>query len=473
MYQAVIGIEIHCQMNTKSKMFCFCDNDSFEVAPNTNVCPICMGFPGMLPAINSETVEKGIKSALALNCEIPDFSKYDRKNYFYPDSPKGFQISQYDKPVSQNGYVDVVVAGEKKRVRINRLHLEDDAGKLTHVEGGTLCDYNRSGSPLMEIVTEADMRSIEEASAYAHEVQRIMRYVGSSDCDMDKGMMRFDINISLRPKGEEKFGTKAEVKNLNSFRALELSLAYEIERQRELLESGGKVVQETRGWDDLKGVTVSQRSKEEANDYRYFPEPDLPPLSVNQKDVDSFREKLPELPLVRRVRFVESIGLSEEDAGILTETREMADFFEIALAESKDAKTTVSFINTILLKHIKEDGISLSQIKITPENLGMLISFVKEGTVSNNQAKGEIFSAMYLTGDSPEKIIEEKGLKQVSDTGAIEEFCKKVLEANPGPAQDVRDGKEKAIGFLVGQVMKESKGQANPQIVNDLLKKLL
>ncbi|PIQ78189.1 Asp-tRNA(Asn)/Glu-tRNA(Gln) amidotransferase GatCAB subunit B [Candidatus Peregrinibacteria bacterium CG11_big_fil_rev_8_21_14_0_20_46_8] len=472
-YEPVVGIEIHCQMNTATKMFCFCDNDSFGADPNTNVCPICMGFPGMLPAINEECVKKGILSALALNCEIPEFSKYDRKNYFYPDLPKGFQISQYDKPVSQNGYVDIMVGSSQKRIRINRLHLEDDAGKLTHVGGGTLCDYNRSGSPLMEIVTEADIRSVEEASAYAQEIQRIMRYVGSSDCDMEKGMMRFDINVSLRPLGEEKFGTKAEVKNLNSFRALEEALAYEIKRQTEILESGGTIVQETRGWDPDKQVTVSQRSKEEANDYRYFPEPDLPPLVVTEKEVAHLRGELPELPLARRHRFIQEFGLSQEDAGILTDTRVMADFFENVVAVSKDAKKSVAFVNTILLKHLKEDGIDIAACKIQPQQLGKLITLVNEGTISNNQAKGEVFEEMYTTGEDPEKIIEEKGLKQVSDTGAIEEICKKVIEANPGPAQDVREGKDKAIGFLVGMVMKESKGQANPQMVNEMLRRKL
>lgn len=454
-------------------MFCGCSNDSFGKEPNTNVCPICMGFPGMLPVINKETVEKGITAALALNCTIPHFSKFDRKNYFYPDLPMGFQISQYDQPVSKDGTIEIALTHSTKKVRINRVHLENDAGKLVHSSADTLCDYNRSGCPLMEIVSEADMHSVEEASAYAQEVRRILRYVGASDCDMEKGMMRFDINVSLRPVGQEKFGTKSEVKNLNSFKALEAALAHEITRQEEILSSGGKVVQETRGWDDAKAQTFSQRSKEEAHDYRYFPEPDLPPLEITEAQIKKMREGVTELPRVRKNRFTKEYGLSQEDARILTEEPQMADYYEEVAKISGDSKKACSFMNTILLKHLNEDFKKLEDCLIKPPQLGALIALVNKGVISNNMAKTEVFTAMYETGKDPELIIEEKGLKQVSDSTAIEAICKKVIEENPGPAADVKGGKQQALGFLVGRVMKESKGQANPEVVNEILKKLL
>lgn len=472
-YEPVIGLEIHAHINTKTKMFCSCSNDSFGARPNSNVCPICMGFPGMLPGINKETVGKGILTALALHCEIPEFAKFDRKNYFYPDLPKGFQISQYDKPISQNGYVDIAVGGSKKRVRVTRLHLEDDAGKLVHVGDGTLCDYNRSGCPLMEIVSEPDLNSVEEASAYAEELRRILRYVGAADCDMEKGMMRFDINISVRKKGEKKLGVKTEVKNLNSFRMLQRALEFEIKRHCEALEAEEKIAQETRGWDDPAGVTVPQRSKEEAHDYRYFPEPDLPPLTAEKEYVETLKARVPELPLARRERFAQEFGISEEDAGILAEDRQMADYFEEVVCVSGDAKKAVSFINTILLKHLNEAGLDISACKIKPAQLGNLIKLVNDGVISNNTAKTDVFEEMYETGGDSEKIVEAKGLKQVSDTGALEQFCKKAIEENPGPVADFKKGKEAALGVLVGRIMKETKGQANPKMVNDILRKLL
>ena len=472
-FETVIGLEIHAQINVQSKMFCSCSTDSFGMMPNTNVGPICMGFPGMLPVMNETALKKGIGAALALHCEIPAFSKFDRKNYFYPDSPKGFQISQYDRPVSVNGFIEIMVGGEKKRIRINRLHLEDDAGKLTHDAGGTLCDFNRSGCPLMEIVSEPDMRSAVEASAYAQEIRRILRYAGASECDMEKGMMRFDINVSLRKKGEEKLGTKAEVKNLNSFRSLERALAYEIERQTELLENGQKIVQETRGWDDALGKTVPQRSKEEEHDYRYFPEPDLPPFVIKAEDVAEIKKTLTELPLARRIRFIEAYGVSEEDAGILTDEKTMADYFETVVKVGKDAKKAVSFMNTILLKHLNADGLDLSGCKVLPEHLGKLIALINTGTISNNMAKTEVFDAMYATGKDPEVIVEEKGLKVVSDTGVIEEICKKVVAENPQVVADFKKGKDAALGALVGKTMKETKGKANPVMVNEILRKII
>lgn len=471
--QPVIGIEIHAHIATKTKMFCSCSNDSFGAEPNSNVCPICMGFPGMLPVINKEAVKKGIIAALALKCEIPHCAKFDRKNYFYPDLPKGFQISQYDKPISKNGQVEIMVNGKRKKIRITRLHLEDDAGKLIHTASGTLCDYNRSGCPLMEIVSEPDINSAEEAAVYAQEIRRILRYTGASDCDMEKGMMRFDINVSVRKKGEEKFGVKTEVKNLNSFKALQAALEYEIERQTGALAAGERIVQETRGWDDAKGETVSQRSKEEAHDYRYFPEPDLPPLEQGPHEVEALRSQTAELPLARKTRFVDGFGLSEEDAAILTEDRQMADYFEAVVNRCKDPQKAVSFVNTILLKHLHSEGLMIADAKIKPEHLARLIGLINNSVISNNMAKTEIFEEMYKTGKDPEKIMEEKGLKLVNDSGELETLCKKVIAENHGPAADYKGGKTNAFGFLVGQAMQQSKGRANPKTVNEILRKLL
>ncbi len=473
-YEIVVGLEIHCQINTKTKMFCRCSNDSFNEAPNLNVCPVCMGFPGQLPVINAEAVKKGVIAGLALNCNIPRFSKFDRKNYFYPDSPKGYQISQYDKPVAENGEVIVETSQGEKRIGITRLHLEDDAGKLTHTPAGTLCDFNRAGTPLMEIVSDPDIRSIEEASNYAREIQKIMRYVHSSDADMEKGMMRFDLNISLRPMGTNSYGTKVEIKNLNSFQALEKAMEYEIKRQTKELEAGNSISQETRGWNDIENKTVSQRSKEEANDYRYFPEPDLPPLICEQDMVEALRQEfVGELPYQKRQRFQKEFLLSAEEIRILTESRAMADFFEQANSIANNPKTVASFVTTILLKFLNEHELSLTDSKITAIHIGELVKAIDEGTISNNTAKTTVFEAMFETGDLPAKIIEQKGLKQVSDTGLIEELCKKAIDANPKAIEDYKSGNEKALGALVGFIMKESKGQANPGLVNQTLKNLL
>jgi aspartyl-tRNA(Asn)/glutamyl-tRNA(Gln) amidotransferase subunit B len=473
-YEIVVGLEIHCQINTKTKMFCRCSNDSFNEAPNSNVCPVCMGFPGQLPVINQEAVKKGVIAGLALNCNIPRFSKFDRKNYFYPDSPKGFQISQYDKPVAENGQIIIETSEGEKTIGITRLHLEDDAGKLTHTAAGTLCDFNRAGTPLMEIVSEPDIRSIEEASAYAREIQKIMRYVNSSDADMEKGMMRFDLNISLRPQGTKPYGTKVEIKNLNSFQALEKAMEYEVKRQTKELEAGNSIPQETRGWNEVENKTISQRSKEEANDYRYFPEPDLPPLICEQDMVEALRQEfVGELPYQKRQRFQKEFQLSTEEIRILTETRAMADFFELANSIANNPKTVASFVTTILQKFLNEHEITLEETKVTAQHIGDLVKAIDSGTISNNTAKTTVFEAMFETGDLPDKIIEEKGLKQVSDTGLIEELCKKAIESNPKAIEDYKSGNEKALGALVGFIMKESKGQANPGLVNQTLKNLL
>ncbi|MBI2453771.1 Asp-tRNA(Asn)/Glu-tRNA(Gln) amidotransferase subunit GatB [Candidatus Peregrinibacteria bacterium] len=471
--EVVVGLEIHAQIRTRSKMFCRCSNDSFGAQPNTHVCPVCMGFPGMLPVMNRDAFLKGVMAALAFHCEVPAFSKFDRKNYFYPDLPKGFQISQYDRPIAQQGWIDILLDGHKKRIRINRLHLENDAGKLVHVPAGTLCDYNRSGSPLMEIVSEPDLRSVKEASAYPEEVRRILRACGASECDMEKGMMRFDANISLKKTNEKPLGTKVEIKNLNSFRALERALAYEIGRQSEMLSNKKTISQETRGWDDVKGITVSQRSKEEAHDYRYFPEPDLPPLVMTEEEVFAIKASLPELPLERKLRFIESFGMSEEDASLLTEERSRADFFEKTVEVCRDASKTLSFMNTILMRHLHGDGKTLEDCRITPSNMGRLVVLVNEGTISNNMAKSEVFDEMYNTGKDPAVIIKEKGLAVISDKGALEESCSCAIQANPVPAADYKRGKQNALGFLVGKVMQSMKGKANPAIVNEILKKML
>lgn len=469
-FEAVIGLEIHAQIATKTKMFCRCDNDSFDKEPNINTCPVCMGFPGQLPVINEEAVHKGIKAALALNCEILSSCKFDRKNYFYPDSPKGFQISQYDEPLSCNGWVQV---GEKK-VRVHRLHLEDDAGKLTHVRNGSLVDFNRAGTPLMEIVSEPDLRSSGEAGDYAREVQQILRYVGSSEADMEKGMMRFDASVSIRPQGEDKLYPRAEIKNLNSFKSLENAVTYEIERQKRLWEEGKALTSPiTVGWSDDRGQTYFLRDKEESDDYRYFPEPDVPPLHIDKKMVESYRAELPELPNVKRARYVSELKLSDDDARMLSGNLKLAQYFEDVISKCEDVAKAASFINTVLMKHLNEELIEVDQQKVSAEMLAELIGLVSKGEISNNQAKGEVFEEMYATGKSPEAVVREKGLKQVSDTGAIEVACQKVIDANPEPVADVRSGKEKAIGFLVGMVMKEMKGQGNPQIINEIIRKLI
>ena len=474
-FEAVIGLEIHAQISTKTKMFCRCDNDSFDKEPNINICPVCSGFPGQLPVVNEEAVHKGVKAALALNCVIPEYSKFDRKNYFYPDNPKGFQISQYDEPISKDGFVDIdMEEGRVMKVRITRLHLEDDAGKLMHVRNGSLVDFNRSGTPLMEIVSEPDLRNAKEAAVYAREIQKILRYVGSSEADMEKGMMRFDASVSVREKGQDILNPRAEIKNLNSFKSLEAAIEYEIERQIEAYSEGNPLKSPvTVGWDDEKKITYFMRDKEESDDYRYFPEPDIPPLYMSSEMLEKFRNEIPELPSVKQKKYVDEFGLSPQDAKILAEDSKVAEYFEKVVELSKDAKKAVSFITTVLMKHLNEDYATIDNQKVNAEMLAELIELINSGEISNNTAKGEVFEEMYASGKSPKLIVDEKGLKQVSDTSAIESICKQVIEANPGPVADIKAGQEKAIGFLVGMVMKESKGQANPQMVNDIIKKLL
>ena len=469
-YETVIGLEVHAELSTKSKIFCGCSTE-FGAPPNTHTCPICLGHPGVLPVVNKQAVEFAVKAALALNCEISTETKFDRKNYFYPDLPKAYQISQFDKPVGKNGWIEIEVNGQKKKIRINRLHLEEDAGKSTHMEygEGTLVDFNRVGVPLIEIVSEADMRSPEEAKAYLEKLKSIILYTGVSDVKMEEGSLRCDANISLRPEGQKEFGTKTELKNMNTFRGVQRALEYEVLRQTKVLQSGGEVYQETLRWNEEKGITVTMRSKEEAHDYRYFPDPDLVDMVIDQEWIDRIKAELPELPDARKIRYINQYGLSEYDAELLTSSKALADFFEAALAFTKDAKAVANWMMGDLLRYLNAEGIEIEASKVTPQYLGEIIDMIEKGTISGKIGK-TVFKEILDTGKDPKTIVKEKGLIQISDEGEIAEIVVKVLENNPQSVEDLRNGKEKAIGFLVGQVMKESKGKANPQLVNKLIK---
>jgi len=464
-YEVVVGLEIHCRISTKTKMFCRCSNDIFNSKPNSHVCPVCMGFPGMLPLMNEEAVRKGIKGALALGCEIPEFSKMDRKSYFYPDLPMGYQISQYDLPVSENGKVTIKREdGSTKDIGVTRLHLENDAGKLTHVADGSLVDYNRSGTPLVEIVSEPDMRTKEEVSLYARQVQKIMRYVGTSDADMEKGQMRFDLNLSLRPVGREEFGTRAEIKNLNSFRSLEKAFDYEVKRQTEILNDGGKIVQETRGWVDDKEITVSQRGKEEAADYRYFPEPDIPPLIVTREMVEELKAELPELPEVKVARYVEE-GVPEDNAKIIASDTKLLSFYEEAVKASGAPKRTSNFILSELKPLMGTDT-----FKITGDAVGKIVNMIEEGSITGKIVKDHLEK---VCAENPDVEVYFEPFKVVEDIAELKKICQEVMDRNAGMVSDFKGGKEKAIGGLVGQVMGVTKGTANPKSVNEILRKLL
>ncbi len=471
-WEMVAGLEIHARIKTQTKMFCNCSNNTFNIEANTSICPICAGFPGTLPVPNADAIKLGALTALALQCEIPAFSKYDRKSYFYPDLPAGYQISQFDQPISNNGKVEFFVNGEKKSVRMNRLHLENDAGKLVHEGGDSLVDLNRAGSPLMEMVTEADFRTPEEVVGFLKELQKILRTVGSSDADMEKGMMRCDVNISLRPKGQEEFGTKTELKNMNSFSNIEKAVHAEIARQKQVLESGGEIKQETRGWDVEKEISVSQRSKEEAADYRYFPEPDIPPLDFSAEDIAQLKSTLPELPAAKLERFVADYGLIWDTAEILAADADYAQYFENTAKVSGNPKKAANWIVGDLSALLNETNTTLAESKLTAENLGKLVALIEKGTISGKIAK-EIFPEIFESGADIEELVKEKGLEQNSNTGEIEKYCQEVIDENPQSVADFKGGKEKALGALVGQVMKKSRGQANPQMVNEIFKKLL
>lgn len=472
-YEVVIGLEVHAQLKTKSKIFAP-DGTEFGQEPNTQTSPITLGMPGVLPVLNKEAVNMGILTGLALNCEIPERCKFDRKQYFYPDLPKGYQISQYDEPICVNGYLEI---GGKK-IGITRAHLEEDAGKLVHAGADglagssySLVDLNRAGTPLLEIVSEPDMRSSAEARAYMEELRNIVRYIGVCDGNLEEGSMRCDANISIMPKGSDKFGTRAEIKNVNSFSALQRAIEYEIDRQIEIVEEGGEVVQETRLWDDNAKETRSMRGKEDAHDYRYFPEPDLKPLVISREWVQEIKDKMPELPAQKRARY-QSLGLSEYDANVVVEQMELALFFDRVLELGANAKTAVNFIMGEIAAYLKEEKLELAQTKLTPENLAELISLIEKGTISNNIGK-QIIIDMMQTGKAASKIVEEKGLSQITDEGAIKEIVQKVVDANPNQVAAYKGGKVQLFGFFVGQVMKETKGRANPKTVNELLKELL
>jgi aspartyl-tRNA(Asn)/glutamyl-tRNA(Gln) amidotransferase subunit B len=476
-YEVVIGLEVHVQLATRTKIFCSCPT-GFGAPPNTNVCPVCLGLPGALPVLNRRVVEMAVQAAAALNCQVRESSIFARKNYFYPDLPKGYQISQYDRPVAEHGYVDITLPdGSHKRIGVTRLHLEDDAGKSIHdgfrdSDKYTYVDLNRCGTPLAEIVSEPDMRSSDEAYAYLTELKLLMQFCDVSTCDMEKGHLRCDANVSVRLRGAEKFGTKAEVKNLNSFRFLKLALDYEVQRQIALIESGGKVVQETRLYNPDTGETVSMRSKEHAHDYRYFPEPDLLPLHISKQWQEELRAAMPELPPAKRKRFIEEYGLREYDAQVLTLTREVSDFYERAAKTGGDPRLAANWVTVELAGLLKADGKEIAESPVSAENLGELVKLIASGEISNKLAK-EILPKMYANGETAGVIIEREGLKQISDTSALEKIIADVIAANPKQVEQYKGGKTAVAGFLVGQVMKASRGQANPQMVNDLLKKAL
>jgi aspartyl-tRNA(Asn)/glutamyl-tRNA(Gln) amidotransferase subunit B len=468
-YEVVIGLEVHAELSTKTKIYCGCPTE-FGSAPNTHCCPVCTGMPGALPVLNEKVVEYAVRTGLATNCEIAKESKQDRKNYFYPDTPRAYQISQFDLPLCAHGHVDVVVDGKEKTIGITRIHIEDDAGKLVHdnYTGGTLVDLNRAGVPLIEIVSEPDMRSAEEAVAYVERLKGILEYIGVSDCKMQEGSLRADVNLSLRPVGQEKFGTRTETKNLNSFRAIARSIEFEIQRQKEILESGGKVYQETRRWDDEAGEGYAMRTKEEANDYRYFPEPDLMPIRLSDEYINNIKDTLPELPESRKKRYIEELGLPEYDAGIITSSKTLSDFFESATKSCGNAKAVSNWIMTDIIRIAREKGIEYNELPFTSEQFAKLITLIDKGTISGSIAK-KVFEEMVETGKEPEKIVEEKGLVQISDEGAIKEVVDKIIAANPQSVEDYKNGKDRALGFLVGQCMKEMKGKGNPQILNKLI----
>jgi aspartyl-tRNA(Asn)/glutamyl-tRNA(Gln) amidotransferase subunit B len=478
-YEAVIGLECHAQLLTKSKLFCSCST-KFGEAPNVNTCPVCLGLPGALPVLNRVAVSMAVKAGLGLNCRINPESQWARKNYFYPDLPKGYQISQYDRPLAQNGFIEISIDGTKKRIGVQRIHMEEDAGKSLH-EGfpdsgrNTYLDFNRSGVPLIEIVTNPDIRSSAEAHDYLVRLKEILEYLEVNDGNMEEGSLRCDANVSVRKLGEQKFGTRTELKNINSFRFVQKAIDFEVQRQIDVIESGGRVVQETRLWNSAEERTVSMRSKEEAHDYRYFPDPDLPLLVLDRDWIKQIERSMPELPESRRKRFVAEYTLSEYDAGVLATTRALADFFEETAKLSSQPKPAANWIMGDLLRFFKDSGTDikdLSDSPVKPKMLADMISLVEKGTISGKIAK-TVMEEMCATGKAPQAIIEEKGLIQISNVDEIEKIISRVIDDNPKPVEQYRQGKTGNFGFFVGQVMKATGGRANPQTVNDILKKRL
>lgn len=472
-YEPVIGLEVHLQLATRTKAFCGCST-KFGSSPNSQTCPVCLGFPGSLPKANQQAFIYAVKAALALSCEIQEEIKFDRKNYYYPDLPKNFQISQYDKPIAFNGRVTIASSERLKEIRIKRVHLEEDAGKLIHDTGGNFScvDYNRAGIPLLEIVTEPDIASPEEAYDYLTSLKAILRYLEVSDCDMEKGSLRCDANISVRPKGTSGLGAKVELKNMNSFKNVKLALEYEATRQIDAASSGEKIIQETRMWDADKGITSSMRTKEEAHDYRYFPEPDLVPFSVKQPELEAIRKTIPELPEARSKRFREKFGLSEYDAGVLTSDKAVADYFEDCAGLYPKPKIAANWIMGDITAKMNEKSAGINDIGIFPEGLAELLKMIDSGSISGKMAK-DILSEAIETRRSPKEIVAAKGLSQISDSGALEGIVEAVLTRNEKSVRDFKSGKVNALIFLVGQVMRESKGKANPAIVNQILEKKL
>jgi len=472
-YEPVIGLEVHAQLLTESKIFCTCST-VFGAEPNSHTCPVCMGMPGVLPVLNRKVVEYAMKMAVATNCRINEACTFARKNYFYPDLPKGYQISQYAQPLAEHGYVDIEDDGTKKRIGITRIHMEEDAGKMIHDEHlpSSYIDLNRTGVPLIEIVSEPDMRSAEEASAYLKRLHEILVYLEICDGNMEEGSFRCDANVSIRPMGETTFGTRTELKNMNSFRNVQRGLEYEIKRQQYILESGQAVIQETRLWDDAQGVTISMRGKEEAHDYRYFPDPDLVPIITDEAWIEKVRSSLPELPLEKRERFIRDYQLPSYDAGVLTSSRALADYFEDVARLSGKPKAASNWVMGDILRFLNEEKRDIKECPILPQSLAEMIKLIEDGTISGKMAK-DIIEEMYSTGKPPKTIIEEKGMIQITDEAAITKIIADVLAANTAQVEQYREGKEKLFGYFVGQVMKATQGKASPQLINDLLKKML
>ena len=474
-YEAVIGLEVHAELLTNSKMFCGCST-KFGAPPNTQTCPICLGMPGVLPVINRRGVEFAVRTALALNCTLAPLSRFARKNYFYPDLPKNYQISQYEFPLSEHGWITITVGGETKRVGIRRVHLEEDTGKLVHAgimeeAESSLVDFNRCGVPLMEIVSEPDLRTPEQGAEYLRQLRAILVYLGVCDGNMEEGSFRCDANISVRPTGSTELGTKVEVKNMNSFRNVQKALEYEMRRQTKAVQSGETLVQETRLWNADQQITLSMRSKEYAHDYRYFPDPDLVPLVIEPARIEQIRRSLPELPEAKRQRFVRSYGIPEYDAGVLTMSPELAAYYEGTVMVHNDPKTVSNWVMVELLGRLNKDGKDITQSPIPPERLGAMLNLLAKGAISGKMAK-EFFDEMYTTGADPADILKKKG-GQIADPTEVAKIIRDVLAANPGPVAEYRSGKEGPFNFLIGQVMKATRGKANPQLVTELLKKAL
>ena len=467
-YEVIIGLEVHAELSTKTKIFCSCPT-TFGAEPNTQVCPVCMAMPGTLPVLNEKVVEYAVKAGLATNCEISRNSKNDRKNYFYPDTPRAYQISQYDKPLCEHGFIEIETSNGKKKIRITRIHIEDDAGKLNHDElgGGSLVDLNRAGVPLIEIVSEPDLRSAEEVEQYLRKLKSILEYIEVSDCKMHEGSFRADVNVSVRKKDDEKLGTRTEMKNMNSFRSITRAIEYEINRQIDVIEDGGKVEQETLRWDDVSGKTFSMRDKEDAQDYRYFPDPDLVAIKLSDEYIENIKNNLPELPESRKQRYLEQYNLSEKDANIITSSKYLSDLFEKAIEVCHNPKAVNNWIISDISRILNETEMDPIEIPFDAHQLGNLVLLIDKGTISSSIGK-KVLVELFENPREPEEIIKEKGWIQISDEGAIKEVVLKVLEANPQSITDYKNGKDRALGFLVGQAMKETKGKANPQMLNKM-----